>query len=95
MQEAAAVVVVWFAKDTKAPVSLLELGMVAKEEFTGGGGNGDGERKRRRRSKAVVVCEEGFWKEGNVRMVCNKYGVEIVDGFEALVGCLTARFGLA
>lgn len=93
MQEQAAVVVVWFARDTKAPVSLLELGMVANEVF-GGEGSGDGDGDGERRSKAVVVCEEGFWKQGNVKMVCKKYGVEVVDGFEELVDCLMARFGL-
>ncbi|KAH7028140.1 uncharacterized protein B0I36DRAFT_328662 [Microdochium trichocladiopsis] len=87
MQEAAAAVVVWFARDTKAPVSLLELGLVARQRAAG-----DGEGARR--SKAVVVCEEGFWKEGNVRMVCERFGVEVVDGVGELVGCLKERFGL-
>lgn len=113
MQEAAAVVVVWFAADTKAPISLLELGLVARQRQGGTGAGagatvgGEGEEEGAAavgRSKAVVVCPRGYWKEGNVRMVCERYGVEVVDvdgdgqggvGVEGLVECLRRRFGMA
>ncbi|KAJ1328197.1 Nucleoside 2-deoxyribosyltransferase like [Microdochium nivale] len=61
MQEAAVVVVVWFAADTKAPISLLELGLVARQRQGGtsagagagaGAGatvGGEGKRKAQRR----------------------------------------------
>ena len=35
-------------------------------------------------SKAIVVCPEGYWKRGNVQIVCNKFGVEMVDTVDGL-----------
>jgi hypothetical protein len=34
--------------------------------------------------KAIVYCPEGYWKRGNVQVVCRKMGVEIVDSIEGL-----------
>jgi hypothetical protein len=34
--------------------------------------------------KAVVCCPEGFYKRGNVQMVCERYGIEMVGGLEEL-----------
>jgi hypothetical protein len=32
--------------------------------------------------KLVVVCPEGFWRKGNVDIVCARYGVKQVDTIE-------------
>ncbi|OJJ77762.1 hypothetical protein ASPBRDRAFT_37009 [Aspergillus brasiliensis CBS 101740] len=29
--------------------------------------------------KAIVVCPEGYWKRGNVQIVCEKFGIEMVE----------------
>lgn len=29
--------------------------------------------------KTIVVCPEGYWKRGNVQIVCKKFGIEMVD----------------
>ncbi len=34
--------------------------------------------------KCVVACPNGYWKRGNVQIVCAKYGIEIVDGVDGL-----------
>lgn len=34
--------------------------------------------------KAIVLCPEGYWKRGNVQIVCNKFGVEMVDTVDGL-----------
>ncbi|KAF2740918.1 hypothetical protein EJ04DRAFT_398334, partial [Polyplosphaeria fusca] len=36
--------------------------------------------------KAVVCCPEGFYKRGNVEIVCKRYGVVLVETLEELVG---------
>lgn len=56
----------YFAPGTQSPISLLELGLVARS------------------GRAVVCCPEGFWRRGNVEIVCGRYGVELVEGLEAL-----------
>jgi hypothetical protein len=34
--------------------------------------------------KAIVVCPEGYWKRGNVQIVCQKLGVEMVESVDGL-----------
>ncbi|KAJ5564009.1 hypothetical protein N7513_000251 [Penicillium frequentans] len=29
--------------------------------------------------KTIVVCPVGYWKRGNVQIVCKKFGIEMVD----------------
>lgn len=39
-----------------------------------------------RTSKRMVVgCPEGFYRRGNVQIFCERYGIELVDTFEALL----------
>jgi hypothetical protein len=61
------VIVIYFVPGTQASISLLELGMYAA--MYGG-------------EKVVVCCPEGFWKRGNVRVVCARFGVECLETVE-------------
>jgi len=38
-----------------------------------------------RTKKMVVLCPEGFWRKGNVDIVCKKYGVDQVKTYDELV----------
>ncbi len=38
-----------------------------------------------RSGKLVVCCPEGFWRKGNVDIVCGKYGVKQVSSIAALI----------
>jgi len=62
-QKNADIIAMYFAPESKAPISLLELGLFAD---TG---------------KMIVCCPEGFYRKGNVDIVCKKYGVEEVDNW--------------
>jgi hypothetical protein len=31
-----------------------------------------------------VCCEEGFWRKGNVEVVCNRYGVRLYESFRVM-----------
>lgn len=44
--------------------------------------------------KALVVCPEGYWKRGNVQIVCEKYGVEMVDNVDALRDAIVERLSV-
>ncbi|KAF5309970.1 hypothetical protein D9619_010268 [Psilocybe cf. subviscida] len=37
-----------------------------------------------RSGKVVVACPEGFWKRGNVQVVCERWGIPLVDDLDAL-----------
>ncbi|MFO0881685.1 MAG: nucleoside 2-deoxyribosyltransferase domain-containing protein [Gemmataceae bacterium] len=62
-QEQASVIGMYFAPATRAPITLLELGLFA------------------RTGKVVACCPEGFWRKGNVEVVCARYGVPLVSEF--------------
>ncbi|KAF1929343.1 uncharacterized protein M421DRAFT_136904 [Didymella exigua CBS 183.55] len=70
--EIADVIVIYFVPDTQAPISLLELGMYAS--------------LYRNQGKMVVCCPQGFWKRGNVRVVCARFGVPVVESVEEVEG---------
>jgi hypothetical protein len=65
--ERATVVAMYFAPATKAPVTLLELGLTARS------------------GRLVVCCPEGYWRRGNVEVVCARYGVPLVPTLGDLV----------
>jgi hypothetical protein len=65
--EAADLIIMYFAPETQAPVTLLEFGLFARSE------------------KLIVCCPEGFWRKGNVDIVCDKYGVQQVNTIEEMV----------
>src|SRR5262249_40668750 len=74
--DAASVVAMYFAPETKAPVTLLELGLVARS------------------GKLLVCCPNGFWRKGNVEIVCNRFGVPLVGNLAALTDLITMRLGI-
>jgi hypothetical protein len=73
-QELATLVLFYFAPSTRAPITLLELGLLARS------------------GKLVVCCPEGYWRKGNVDVVCARFGVEQVASLEALCAATYARF---
>ena len=71
--ERASVVAMYFAPGTKAPVTLLELGLCARV------------------GRLVVCCPEGYWRRGNVEVVCHKYGVPLLPTLDELVAEVRRR----
>ncbi len=41
-----------------------------------------------RTGKMIVCCPDGFWRKGNVDIVCNRYGIEQVEAIEDLIVAL-------
>lgn len=60
-------IILYFDKDTKSPISLLEMGLFAQS------------------GKLLVVCPEGFWRKGNVDIVCEKYGFPQFETLDKLI----------
>ncbi|MEO7093817.1 MAG: nucleoside 2-deoxyribosyltransferase domain-containing protein [Polyangiales bacterium] len=74
--ERADVIAMWFARDSKAPITLLELGLFARS------------------GKVVVGCPGGFWRKGNVEVVCARYGSKLAGDWETFVGLLIQATGI-
>jgi hypothetical protein len=44
-----------------------------------------------RSGRLVVACPEGFWRKGNVEVVCDRFGVQLVDSLAGLTEALRSR----
>ena len=73
--ERAEVIAMYLDPATRAPVSLLELGLFARTK------------------RMVVCCPDGYWRKGNVEIVCERYGVDTVQTLDELARCVRARLG--
>lgn len=71
--EEAEKVILYFDPPTKSPISLLELGLIAGSHP----------------EKLIVVCLEGFWRKGNVDVICDRYRIKTAKTVEEAVLSLT------
>jgi hypothetical protein len=71
-QERADVIAMYFAPETYAPITLLELGLFAAS------------------GKLLVCCPPGYWRKGNVDVVCTRYGIPQLPALTDLCGAIGA-----
>lgn len=45
----------------------------------------------RKPGNAIVFCPKGYWKRGNVQIVCQKFGIEMVESIEKLGNAIVRR----
>jgi hypothetical protein len=55
-----------FVGETMSPITLLELGFVSAKKP----------------KQALVHCPQDFWRKGNVDIVCNRYGMRMVEDLD-------------
>jgi hypothetical protein len=75
--ERADLIAMWFAPQTKSPITLLELGLTARS------------------GRLLVGCPDGFWRKGNVEVVCARYGVPLATSWPAFVSRVAAALDRA
>jgi len=63
MIERSDLVLIFFPKDSQAPISLLEFGYIAA----------------RAPGKLIVVVEPGYWRRGNLEVICNRERIALYD----------------
>lgn len=61
--ERADLAVFYFQPDTQSPISLMELGLRAGRPW----------------GQTVVCCPPGFWRRGNVQIICARAGFPMVE----------------
>lgn len=66
--------IVYFAPDTKAPITLLELGLLSQMKEP---------------QDIFVVCPKDFYRKGNVDIVCDRYRIKQFDSLEEVCKTLT------
>lgn len=62
--------IVYFDPNTKAPITLLELGLLSQLKEP---------------QDIYVVCPKGFYRRGNVQVVCDRYRIRLYDSLEEAV----------
>ena len=67
--DSADIIAMYMDPETKSPITLLELGLHAEKHP----------------ERLVVCCPEGFWRKGNVDIVCARHGITQVNTLEELV----------
>lgn len=71
--ERADIIAMYFAPESRAPISLLEMGLWAKS------------------GKLLVACPDGYWKKGNVELVCARYQVPLLGNLNQLIHAVCVR----
>ena len=41
--------------------------------------------------KMLVCCPDGFWRKGNIEIVCDRYNIPLLNTFDALIESLTSK----
>lgn len=65
-------VLFYFSPNTNSPITLLELGLMAGQYP----------------KKCIVICPEGFYRKGNVDIVCKYFGIRQIDTLEDAVAMI-------
>ena len=65
--DSAHIIVFYFDPNTKAPITLMELGLHVDK------------------SECIVCCPPGYWRKGNVDILCERYGVPVYETYDAFL----------
>lgn len=68
-------VVFFFDPKTMSPISLLELGLMAATPM----------------KQVIVCCPDGFWRKGNVDIVCKTYHLQMAENLNELIQMVAER----
>jgi hypothetical protein len=73
--EEADIIFLYFSPETKSPISLLELGVHSAD----------------RPNKLIVCCPDGFWRKGNVEIVCSRNSIPLFNTLKEATASLRSR----
>ncbi len=63
------VVAFYFCAGTLSPISLMELGICSQSKP----------------DKTIVCAPKGFWRRGNIEVVCNRSHIKLVESIDSLI----------
>ena len=67
--EKADIIVVHLEPNTTSPITLLEIGLYAQYD----------------RRKLIIHCPEGYFRKGNIDVLCQRYEIQQADTLEELI----------
>lgn len=60
----------YFDPKTKSPITLMELGTMVGDYW---------------KDRVIVCCPEGFWRKGNIEIICHRNGFHLFDNWDDAV----------
>ena len=69
----------YFDPNGQAPITLMELGIASQLCYEN-------------IADVVVCCPDGFWRKGNVEMVCDRYCVPLFNTIDELIEQVKAKY---
>ena len=83
MLDCADLIVVYFHPDTVASISMLEFGLNARGS------------SKNIPQQHIICCPDGYFKKGNVAIVCKRLGIELVESDDELRDAIVEKLCLA
>jgi len=71
-------IVFYFDPNTKSPITLMELGYVASMQ--------------RHLTDVIVCCPYGFWRKGNVDIMCKHTGMKMANSLEEVAEFIKNKY---
>ena len=71
LEKFANIILFHFEPDTKSPITLMELGLMAP--------------RHQKDKELFVSCPEGFWRKGNVDILCKRYDIKVYNSLDELL----------
>ena len=75
-------IAMYFDPKTKSPITLLELGLHAARKYD----------RCDPSKKMIVCCPKGYWRKGNVNIVCKRYNIPMVNSLRALTAGIKEKY---
>lgn len=72
------VAVFYFQPDTMSPITLMELGHTLADNKLAQ------DSLSHPNQTIIVCCPDGFWRKGNVEIICQRYGIEVCNTLEEM-----------
>ena len=73
------IIVFYFSPGTKSPITLMELGLHVNNNHS---------------PKIYVCCPDGFWRKGNVDIVCTRNNIQCFTNIDDAIGALRTRIAM-
>jgi hypothetical protein len=68
-------VIFYFDPNTKSPITLMELGYMASYHKSS-------------KQRILVGCPDGYWRKGNVEVMCDRCGIPLYNTLDDLIAAL-------
>jgi hypothetical protein len=77
------IVVFYITAESKAPITMFELGY-----FMGKTMDDANRESVDQKPRVVVGVEQGFWRRGNIEVMCDRFGVQLYDNLDDVASVL-------